>query len=175
MALTSQHKHLSTPNCQVLFLHQLLRQFASIGDFLDVSSSSDTHLPYAFSSTPGRVFFIGHPPPNICLFTPTPSDAFSPTPLLCVLTRDGTEQPERARRWPGRVVIDHAFARGLRQRDGQADGLVELAPAGLHRHDGGHGHAVAEQLGGQLGVDGLGLERGAGNLKFGTEGEWRGT
>ena len=60
-------------------------------------------------------------------------------------TGDGTEQPERRRRVGGAaVLVQHALLRRLRHRDRQRDGLVELAAARLHRHDGRHGHAVTQ-------------------------------
>lgn len=60
---------------------------------------------------------------------------------------------------PG-ILVDHALGGSLRHRDGQGDGFVELAPPRLHRDYGAHGHAVTQQLGHQLRLDGLSLQKG---------------
>ena len=56
------------------------------------------------------------------------------------------------------VLVDHALASRHRDGDGQTDRLVELASPGLNSHNRGHGDSVAQELGGQLRGDGLGLE-----------------
>ena len=72
------------------------------------------------------------------------------------VTCDRAEQPEGG--GVPLVLVDHPLARRHRDGDGQADRLVELAPPGLNGHDRGHGDSVAQQLGGQLGGDRLGLQ-----------------
>ena len=56
------------------------------------------------------------------------------------------------------VLVDHPLPSRHRDRDGEADRLVELPPAGLDGDDRRHRHSVTEQLGRQLGGDWLGLE-----------------
>ena len=65
------------------------------------------------------------------------------------VTCDRAEQPEGG--GVPLVLVDHPLARRHRYRDGQTDRLVELAPPWLNGHNRGHGHSVAQQLGGQLG------------------------
>ena len=72
------------------------------------------------------------------------------------VTCDRAEQPEGG--GVPLVLVDHPLARRHRDGDGQADRLVELAPPGLNGHNRGHSHSVAQQLGGQLGGDRLGLQ-----------------
>ena len=75
------------------------------------------------------------------------------------ITCYGTQEAERVGRGAGGVVVQHALAGRLGQGDGQRDGFVELSPARLDGHDGRDGHAVAEQLRGQLGRDRLSLDK----------------
>ena len=72
------------------------------------------------------------------------------------VTCDGAQQPEGG--GVPLVLVYHPLASRHRDGDSQTDRLVELASPGLNGHNRGHGHSVAQELGGQLGGDGLGLE-----------------
>ena len=72
------------------------------------------------------------------------------------VTCDGAQQPEGG--GVPLVLVDHPLASRHRDWDGQTDRLVELASPGLNGHNRGHSHSVTQELGGQLGGDGLGLE-----------------
>lgn len=77
--------------------------------------------------------------------------------MKVLLTCDGAEEPEGGSFT--RVLIDHALAGGLRHRDGKGDGLVELAPAWLHCHDGGNSYSVTQEFGNQVSRYWLSLEQ----------------
>ena len=72
------------------------------------------------------------------------------------VTCDGAQQPEGG--GVPLVLVDHPLASRHRDGDSQTDRLVELASPGLNGHNRGHSHSVAQELGGQLGGDGLGLQ-----------------
>lgn len=65
-----------------------------------------------------------------------------------LLTCDGAKEAEGGSFT--RVLVDHALAGGLRHRDGEGDGLVELAAARLHSHDGGNSYSVTQEFSHQV-------------------------
>ena len=72
-----------------------------------------------------------------------------------LLTCDAAEESQSGR--VAAVLVDHAASGRLRHRDGQSDGFVEFATSRLHRHDGRHGHSVAQKFDDQIRLDGLSL------------------
>ncbi|MPC12975.1 hypothetical protein E2C01_005692 [Portunus trituberculatus] len=63
------------------------------------------------------------------------------------LTRNGAEKTQRGSLT--RVLVDHAFAGGLRHWDGEGDGLVEFAAAWLHSHYWRDSYSVAQEFSNQ--------------------------
>ena len=72
------------------------------------------------------------------------------------LTRDGAEETQGGSLT--RVLVDHAFAGGLRHWDGEGDGLVELAAAWLHGHYWRDSYSVAQEFSNQVSRDWLSLQ-----------------
>lgn len=72
-----------------------------------------------------------------------------------ILTCDGAEEAEGG--CFTRVLVDHALARGLRHRNGEGDGFVELATAWLHRHNGGNSHSITQEFSHQVSRNWLSL------------------
>ena len=93
--------------------------------------------------------------PTLCTVMLGVAEAWGQGVRTCV-TCDGAQEAQG--RGVPLVLVDHPLAGRHRDGDGQADRLVELSPPRLNGHDGRHGHSVAQELGGQLGRDGLGLE-----------------
>ena len=71
------------------------------------------------------------------------------------LTRDGAEEAEGGSlAW---VLVDHAFAGGLRHWDGEGDRLVELAAAWFNSNYWRDSYSIAQKFSNQVSRDWLGL------------------